>query len=62
MKIWQSYGSGHLARISVVGRFKTIESAALAERALQDFVNAAWESVMKASRSASTKGGAILVI
>jgi hypothetical protein len=43
MKIWRSYGSGHSARLTVVGSFKKEEDAKLAEAIVEDFVNATWE-------------------
>lgn len=43
MRVWQSFGSAHSARLTIVGEFKTPEDAELLEEALEDFVNAAWE-------------------
>ncbi len=43
MKIWTSFGSAHSARLSVVGEFSQSDDAALAERIVEDFVNANWE-------------------
>ncbi|HXG19411.1 MAG TPA: DUF6375 family protein [Methylomirabilota bacterium] len=43
MKIWRSYGSGHSARLTVVGEFTTVEDASLIEQVVEDFVNAEWE-------------------
>ena len=43
MKIWHSYGSGHSARLTVVGEFKTVDDAKIAEQVVEDFVNGAWE-------------------
>lgn len=43
MKIWRSYGSGHSARLAVVGEFTTVEDAVLIEQVVEDFVNAQWE-------------------
>ncbi len=42
MKIWRSYGSGHSARLSVVGEFTAAEDAALVRQAVEDFVNGQW--------------------
>jgi hypothetical protein len=42
MKIWRSYGSGHSARLSVVGEFTTVDDAALIRQAVEDFVNGQW--------------------
>ena len=43
MKIWRSFGSGHSAHLTVIGKFKTIDDAKLAEEVVEDFVNAVWE-------------------
>jgi len=43
MKIWRSFGSGHSAHLTVIGTFKNIDDAQVAEEVLEDFVNAAWE-------------------
>lgn len=43
MKIWKGYGSGHSARLSIVGEFKNAEDAELVERILEDYVNAELE-------------------
>ena len=43
MKIWRSFGSGHSAHLTVIGTFKSIEDAELAEEVVEDFVNAVWE-------------------
>lgn len=43
MKIWRNYGSGHSARLAVVGEFTTAEDAALIRQAVEDFVNGQWE-------------------
>jgi hypothetical protein len=40
MKIWRSYGSGHSARLSIVGEFKTAEDAELVKQIVEDFVSA----------------------
>lgn len=40
MKIWRSYGSGHSARLTIVGEFKSVEDAELEREALEDFVSA----------------------
>ena len=40
MKIWRSYGSGHSARLSIVGEFKNAEDAELVKEVLKDFVSA----------------------
>jgi hypothetical protein len=40
MKIWRSYGSGHSARLSIVGEFKSVEDAELMKEVLKDFVSA----------------------
>jgi uncharacterized protein DUF6375 len=43
MKIWQSYGSGHSARLTVVGEFANVDNATFARAVVEDFVNGAWE-------------------
>ena len=43
MKIWKSFGSGHSAHLTVIGTFKNIDDAQLAEEVVEDFVNAVWE-------------------
>ena len=43
MKIWKSFGSGHSAHLTVIGRFKTIDDAQVAEEVVEDFVHAQWE-------------------
>lgn len=43
MKIWRSFGSGHSAHLTVIGKFKTVDDAKLAEEVVEDFVNAVWE-------------------
>ncbi len=43
MKIWRSFGSGHSAHLTVIGTFKNIDDAQVAEEVVEDFVNAAWE-------------------
>ena len=43
MKIWKSFGSGHSAHLTVIGTFKTLDDAQVAEEVVEDFVNAAWE-------------------
>ena len=43
MKIWRSFGSGHSARLSIVGEFKTVADAELMSRILEDYVNAEYE-------------------
>lgn len=40
MKIWRSYGSGHSARLSIVGEFKNAEDAELVKEVVKDFVSA----------------------
>jgi len=40
MKIWKAYGSAHSANLTVIGRFRNIEDAQLAEQVVEDFVNA----------------------
>jgi hypothetical protein len=40
MKIWRSYGSGHSARLSLVGEFKNAEDAELVKEVVKDFVSA----------------------
>lgn len=40
MKIWRSYGSGHSARLSIVGEFKNVEDAEFERQVLEDFVSA----------------------
>jgi len=41
MKTWKSFGSAHSADLTVIGEFKTVEDAKLAEEVVEDFVNAA---------------------
>jgi hypothetical protein len=43
MKIWRSYGSGHSARLSVIGQFTSADDATLIKQAVEDFVNGQWE-------------------
>jgi len=43
MKIWKSFGSGHSAHLTVIGTFKTIDDAQVAEEVVEDFVHAQWE-------------------
>ena len=43
MKIWKSFGSGHSAHLTVIGTFKTIDDAQVAEEVEEDFVYAQWE-------------------
>jgi hypothetical protein len=43
MKIWRSFGSGHSAHLTVIGKFKNIDDAQLAKEVVEDFVNAVWE-------------------
>ena len=43
MKIWKSFGSGHSAHLTVIGMFKNIDDAQVAEEVVEDFVNAALE-------------------
>src|SRR5262245_23117983 len=43
MKIWKSFGSGHSAHLTVIGTFKNIDDAQVAEEVVEDFVNAVWE-------------------
>lgn len=40
MKIWRGYGSGHSARLSIVGEFKNAEDAELVKEVVKDFVSA----------------------
>ena len=39
MKIWRSFGSGHSAHLTVIGTFKTIDDAQIAEEVVDDFVH-----------------------
>jgi hypothetical protein len=43
MKIWKSFGSGHSAHLTVIGTFKNVDDAQIAEEVVEDFVNAVWE-------------------
>jgi hypothetical protein len=43
MKIWRSFGSAHSAHLTVIGKFKNIDDAKIAEEVVEDFVNAVWE-------------------
>ena len=43
MKIWQSYGSGHSAHLTVIGEFANVPDATFAREVVEDFVNGAWE-------------------
>jgi hypothetical protein len=43
MKIWKSYGSGHSAHLTVIGKFEKAEDAKIARDVVEDFVNGAWE-------------------
>jgi hypothetical protein len=43
MKIWRSHGSGHSAHLAVVGKFKKVGDAELAQEVIEDWVNALWE-------------------
>jgi hypothetical protein len=43
MKIWRSYGSGHSARLSIIGEFKDAGDAELMRLVLEDYVNAELE-------------------
>lgn len=43
MKIWQGYGSGHSAHLTIVGEFANVGDAKFAKEIVEDFVNAAWE-------------------
>ena len=43
MKIWRSYGSGHSARLAIVGEFKTAEDAELIKQIVEDYVSAELE-------------------
>ena len=43
MKVWQCYGSGHSARLAVVGTFANVIDAGEAKEIVEDFVNGAWE-------------------
>jgi hypothetical protein len=43
MKIWRSYGSGHSAHLAVVGKFKNVADAQLAQEVIDDWVNALWK-------------------
>jgi len=42
MKIWRSFGSGHSAKLAVVGKFKSTADAELAREVIEDWVNAFW--------------------
>ena len=44
MKIWRSYGSGHSARLTIVGKFKNVQDAELERQILEDYVNAELEN------------------
>jgi hypothetical protein len=44
MKIWRSYGSGHSARLTIVGEFKNVKDAELERQILEDYVNAELEN------------------
>ena len=35
MKTWRSFGSGHSAHLTVIGTFKSIEDAELAEKVVR---------------------------
>jgi len=39
MKIWKGFGSGHSARLKIVGEFTAIEDAELMRELVDDFVN-----------------------
>src|SRR5437763_3886606 len=43
MKVWQSFGSGHSAHLTVVGQFKSVNDAKIASELVTDFVNGSWE-------------------
>lgn len=43
MKTWKSFGSAHSGNLTVIGEFKNVDDAQLAEEVLGDFVNAALE-------------------
>ena len=43
MKIWRRFGSAHSAHLTVIGQFKNVADAQLAEQVVEDFVNACWE-------------------
>lgn len=43
MKIWRGFGSAHSSRLTVIGQFKNVDDAQLAEQLVEDFVNASWE-------------------
>ncbi len=37
MKIWRSYGSGHSAHLAIVGKFKNVGDAELAQEVIEDW-------------------------
>ncbi len=39
MKIWKGFGSGHSARLTIVGEFTSVEDAELMRELVDDFVN-----------------------
>jgi hypothetical protein len=43
MKIWRGFGSAHSSQLTVIGQFKNVNDAQLAEQVVEDFVNASWE-------------------
>ncbi len=43
MKIWQSFGSGHSANLSVIGTFNSVGDAETTKKMLEDFFRAAGE-------------------
>ena len=43
MKVWRGFGSAHSAHLTVIGQFKNVDDAQLAEQVVEDFVNACWE-------------------
>lgn len=43
MKVWRRFGSAHSARLTVIGQFKNVDDAQVAEQVVEDFVNACWE-------------------
>lgn len=39
MKIWKGFGSGHSARLTIVGEFTSVEDAKIMRELIDDFVN-----------------------
>jgi len=39
MKIWKAFGSGHSARLTIVGEFTSVDDAELMKNLVDDFVN-----------------------